>query len=704
MEGYLRVLQASIDPKIVPNIIAAIGITNSVITFVLTSILQRRSMVRWRKLTWITFTFLWSSIVFCLVDLLIPSYGPSANNLGTKCGILLWAVGLGCLIFLVYKIFSVSLSPKRRRLSFGRSKITPFEVGAIEKFGTPFLDDMARRILGAGGKIFFPIVLITDRTGIGLKISQRFLTQGIRENEGCIYLSFTRPWNIIADQITSHLPKGFPLENRVIILDCYQLLYLPDERPGMGASGPPGIDVRFCDPRDPVEVKIEITKALRAIQRLGIKKVRLLYDSLSDFISVADEELVVSFLRRSIVWEELYGVKSIYLVWPDILRSPITDDYLAWFGNTVLRIGNENDHHTALLEGVGSKPVAMTIDGKLEGIGMGNFSIDEERAKQIGDLITRLRYRPDECAGITPFVGDPYHEAHFIFFLTAIDHNTHGEERYEMIVDGSLVHGSDLLYELARRFARMERDFFTPQRLKNVSPDELVRVFRAGLVVPVRIHERAKLLNDAADTLLEKYDGDIRNLFAGADGYLRPSKGPGILSLLREFKAYEDPLEKKSFLLVKLLRRRKLVAIRDTENINVPVDHVLFTLALRSGLVRMDQSAKEAIMGGVCLDTSLVEALRAVTLMAFREVAAISKVAADEFDDLLWAYGREILKEAVPFPEEKAAAISIDHLNERIGDKNALAAFIRTMAGIDSESLKELSRIPIPCFSPTWYF
>ncbi len=706
MLAHLKWLLGSPIPQaIIPNIITAIGLTNSVITFVLTNILQRRSMVRWRQLAWITFAFLWSAIVACLVDLIVPSYGATMKNLGTKCGITLWALGLICLVFLVHKIFSISLSSRTASITSLMRRVDPFLMDTNYNFGVPFLDAIRRRVTSAGEKIFFPIVLVSDRSGVGLQISHRFLTQGMIDGEGTVYVSFTRPWTIVAHQILSHLPQTpRALERQMVILDCYGMLYLADERRNIGPAVDHKIEVRFCDPRDPVEIKTGIRNALRYLQRSGVKSVRLLYDSLSDYLAVADEELVVSYLRSSIVWEELYGVKSIYLVWPDMLRTPMSEEYLAWFGNTVLWVKDKVSCYSAVLEGVGGKPINMMFNSKLEMIIESDFSVDEDRVAHMANIIARLGYRPDDYDGLTPFSHDAYREAQFIFFLTAIDHNTHGERKYTATIGGKLVHGSDLLYEQARSAAAKEKDLFTPERVRVLSADDLRRILRVGQdLEPVGIEERAELLNDAADILLRFYSGDIRKLFAKADGCLRRPDNQGALDLLRVFKAYMDPLEKKSFLLVKLLRRRKLIEIKDTQNIDVPVDHVLFTIALRSGLVRMDQSLKEAILSGISLDKETVEKLRRATLLAFRRVAAVSGVAVDVFDDLLWAYGREVLGNATPLPMEKAELIRIG-LNEQIENKAALIDFIQAIAGIDSELTAELSKLPVPVFPPTSYF
>lgn len=113
-------------------------------------------------------------------------------------------------------------------------------------------------------------------------------------------------------------------------------------------------------------MKDQLKKALRDLQATGATGVRVLYDSLSDFISVADRELLVPYLRWSIVWEELHKVQSMYLVWPDVLAEPVSAEYLTWFGNTVLKLKDAGDHYTAVVETVGNPPIRLDYDDRLE--------------------------------------------------------------------------------------------------------------------------------------------------------------------------------------------------------------------------------------------------------------------------------------------------------------------------------------------------
>lgn len=204
MISALKLLRdAAIPAASIPNIVSAIGITNSVLTFVLTTVLQRRSMIQWRKLAWSSLAALWASIVLCLVDLLYPKAIAGIQNFGVKAGIILWSVSLLNMLVLVYRIFSSSTTARPKTFPFlhFRRKLRPFRCQGVPSFGVPFLDQILATTAAAGGRIYFPILVLSDRNACGLALTQRFLAQGLKHGEGAVYLAFTRPAVIVAAQI-----------------------------------------------------------------------------------------------------------------------------------------------------------------------------------------------------------------------------------------------------------------------------------------------------------------------------------------------------------------------------------------------------------------------------------------------------------------------------------------------------------------------
>lgn len=331
---------------------------------------------------------------------------------------------------------------------------------------------------------------------------------------------------------------------------------------------------------------------------------------------------------------------------------------------------------------------------------MDYFEVDYDRAEELGNIVSRLEYNPVSFQFpqlFPPQNGFTY--ANYVFFMVAIDHRTHGTKRFEVVIDGKFYHGSDLMFYLARMAQKKSPYLFTARKLVDISEEDVASIFSIEDRVVSNPSHRAMLLQDAAKKLLEYYHGDVRNLFEVSEGYLLREDKRGILQLLESFKAYEDPLQKKSFLLVKILRRQNLLNVKDIQNLRFPVDNVLMTIALQSGLLRINQRDLEnKLMDGQLLSDHEAVQLRKATQKAFEVVSRGSGLGPDILDDLLWTYGREVDS------DEGEVDLKAIHtvLDGNIENKTALKDFLNFIAGTDRAQLSyKFKRPQVP---HTWYF
>jgi len=244
---------------------------------------------------------------------------------------------------------------------------------------------------------------------------------------------------------------------------------------------------------------------------------------------------------------------------------------------------------------------------------------------------------------------------------------------------------------------------FTAAKLKDIDAGKVQEVFDLPDGIQIRDPgQRAMLLRDAAKILIKNYDADIRSLLRRASGYLRREDNSGILQQLTSIKAYQDPLEKKSLLLVKLLRRRALLEVKDKEHLSVPVDNILMLVALRSGLIEVvEDMLRHQLLEGMLLDAQDVFLLRRATRDAFETVSNISALDPDVLDDLLWIYGREFNSEV---PTVNNVDKSSPLLDARIDDSDALKQFVRFINGLDEDAPANSYRYLDPNVPETWYF
>ncbi len=325
-----------------------------------------------------------------------------------------------------------------------------------------------------------------------------------------------------------------------------------------------------------------------------------------------------------------------------------------------------------------------------------NIEINEDRVKRLGKIIQKLGYRPISFSLPDLFPeDDEFIYTNYVFFLVAIDHRTHPEpKRFEESIGGKFYHGSDLMYFLARRAQENEPDLFTAKKMIKITEKDVARIFSVGDVTIKDPAERALLLRDCAQKLIDHYKGDFRNLLKSSEGYLLKTDEMGVLQQLRKFQAYRDPLMKKSFLLVKILRRQGYFEPVDIENLSFPVDNILMEVALRSGLVKA-YALEGKIAREERLDEKEVESLRNATREAFEMVSRESKIPPDVLDDLIWSFGREVNKVE---KEDELKDIRTP-LDDNIKNKRTLKDFLVFIGGFDVGFVLKKLKLP-----ETWYF
>lgn len=256
------------------------------------------------------------------------------------------------------------------------------------------------------------------------------------------------------------------------------------------------------------------------------------------------------------------------------------------------------------------------------------------------DGFTDTRYYPPEDASRGEL-------ASYFIVMVAMDHRLSKPRRpYECLVEGELFHGADLLYRLGMVKYESDPEFFSPKRLAGVSREDVLRWLscrdpRGRLVAPADADLRARLLRDLGVKLLKLYGGEAYQVLASSRGYLKSGRGDGLIDRLKVFTAYQDPVEKKGYLLAKFLERRGVLYIVDQENKEVPVDNHLSRLALRLGLVEVDEPGLERIAVQHRFTPAEDILLRLAARQAFKEASRAGGVDPFLLDDYLWAFGRK---------------------------------------------------------------
>lgn len=711
-------LSEAITSEAARSVLGSLGVISSILTFAITTIMARPAMVRWRSTGWRILALWWIAVVLCLLEVLLPDGSGSVRSLPLKIGITLWGAGLIRLLILIRQILFIHRSALSK---LGRhAHLERFQLPEAGELGPPFINSWAGTLASFGKRLRFPLLLAADREAHGLDVVQIFVAAGLRRDAGTVYLTFTRPAETIARQVLRHLDlqqtDWESLEKRVRIIDCYSELFHQEQVDDLATTlsvEPRVIDhflaacVKRCDPRDPIALQTVYKQALRDMQQRCVTQVRVVYDSLSDFLGVADSELVVSYLRHMVVFEEHSRILAVYLIWPEVLQEPISDKYLSWFFTTVVRMRNEDGRVSAELENISEIAGRRMIDPRLDFEDRG-FEIDRTRVDQLAYAVRTLEYRAVDMTdwSLFPAPDDRGRDADFLFFLTAIDHHTvrpGAADTYEEEVDGRLLSGSDLMYAKATKRQEQDPGIFSAKRLQAISEDAVASWFRlesgADIADPGL---RAYLLRDAAQRLIEQYEGDAQSLLSACVSQLDNKQHGGLLQRLAEFRAYEDPLRKKSHLLSKILIRRGIWVPRDAHKQEVPVDPVLVHLALRSGLVTVTESGiTQRILSGQRLSQDVARRLRLLTLRGFGMVSERSGLAPYELDDLLWGFGRVFLR--------SGREVSLEDLKDNpyvkgVAHPDAVARFLAVLGGTQQPGAPLTGRDIKPLFPETWYY
>lgn len=251
-----------------------------------------------------------------------------------------------------------------------------------------------------------------------------------------------------------------------------------------------------------------------------------------------------------------------------------------------------------------------------------------------------------------PKGADPELTLRYFIFMVAVDHRTSRDRPFEARIDSRLYHGADLLYRLGSRKFFEDPEFFAPERMSRIRVEEVLDWLSirseseaVGVWDPA---VRANLLRDLGSGLIKWFEGSVSNVIKASNGYLKRGNSQGLIHIMRRFKAYSDPVEKKAYLFVKFVERRGLLNINDPWNKEVPVDNHLTRVALRLGLVIPEESIVRKIRGRTSFTWAEDVALRLAVRAAYKALSRIANVDPLHLDDFLWYFGRKVCTREAP--------------------------------------------------------
>ncbi len=178
----------------------------------------------------------------------------------------------------------------------------------------------------------------------------------------------------------------------------------------------------------------------------------------------------------------------------------------------------------------------------------------------------------------------------FYLLLVAICHQTspNGKPALEGYVGQQHLRGWDYLSAKLEGAVRLNPQLLDPISWDRFSAKDLAEIFRDELFGE-RLSDpagRAGLIRDLGQKMLERSWRYADQIY-GAAGHRIASGPANLLDLLAEFRAYTDPVHKKSYFFLSLMQNGHLWVYVDPDKLGAPVDYHEVRGHLRIGTVQI---------------------------------------------------------------------------------------------------------------------
>ena len=276
---------------------------------------------------------------------------------------------------------------------------------------------------------------------------------------------------------------------------------------------------------------------------------------------------------------------------------------------------------------------------------MGLVEVDETVclgvAERVSGIKVKMEPEPQLLASL-----DRETALRVLLFFSAINYDTRG---LSGMVEGRYVRGSNYILSLMAKKAREDPAILDPKRMAELEIGDFISWFGplGEARVPRRPGERVALLRDTAERLLAQYGGSVLALLEACSGRIG---GPGGLrERLASFKAFDDPLAKKTMVFAILAKKEGLWEPSDPENITVGVDYHLQRVALRSGMVKVvDEKLLRKLRARRFVSSREHHEIREACLKAYTCVSEFSGLSQMEVDQIFWHIGRNCCRAEEP--------------------------------------------------------
>lgn len=181
----------------------------------------------------------------------------------------------------------------------------------------------------------------------------------------------------------------------------------------------------------------------------------------------------------------------------------------------------------------------------------------------------------------------------FFLLLVAISHQTspQGKPPLEGMVNGRHLRGWDYLFGKFEEAVSTNATVLTPDYWAHITPKALNAIFideRFGSRL-TELSARAILINDLGRVMTKHSWKTAGGIYSAAGGRIATGQ-PNLVGLLSQFHAYRDPVRKKTYFYLALMRNAGVWNYQDPDKLGAPVDYHEVRGHLRIGTVQIQDA------------------------------------------------------------------------------------------------------------------
>jgi hypothetical protein len=228
-------------------------------------------------------------------------------------------------------------------------------------------------------------------------------------------------------------------------------------------------------------------------------------------------------------------------------------------------------------------------------------SVNSEMCDRVAAIIGSQRI-PEDREEIPSLEIPPSYIGNFFLVLVGICHRTSSPNQQPLIgsINGVIRRGWDYLLERFYEAVGADLTLLTPTRWTRFSAEDIKRIFNDPTYGErlVDAEGRASLIRDLGVKMMQRGWTFADEILKHCDGRIATGH-PNLLEVLSQFRAYGDPVRKKSLYFLSVMRNSARWKYRDDMSLGPPVDYHEVRGHLRLGTVQVnDRSLLQKIREG----------------------------------------------------------------------------------------------------------